>query len=82
MAFKGFPTKEALDLARCHTSKARLTHEEVAEDVHDQMIHIDDWAAAQYQLQELDPKAEDGDTLDRLSHIDGVADEYRALKRR
>lgn len=74
-----FPTKRALDLARTHTTKARLTHEQVAEDIISAGVHIQDWQAAQYELSGIDPNDEDGDTLDALSHIDEVADEYYAI---
>jgi len=81
MAFEKFPTQKALDLARNHCSRGqRWTHEQIAQDILDEMVHPDDWRAAAIRIQGLDENAEDGETLDFLSHIDEVIDEHCALK--
>lgn len=77
MAFKGFPTPEALELASIHCERGvKRTHELVAADIHKQGLHIDDWTAAVRQLSGIDPNAEDRATLEAEAHIYAVDDAY------
>lgn len=72
-----FPTKEAIDLAKQHNTRgARYYHKDIAEQILEQGIHIDDYQAAQYQVQGLDPNSERPRDLEAMSHIEQVQDEY------
>lgn len=78
---KRFPTDEAMELADLHHSVyndqgSRVYPAQIAEDIHEAGLHIDDWGKAFRQLQGIDPNAEDGETLGHESMIWEVEEAY------
>lgn len=82
MAFNGFPTEAALDLASIHCDPyGKITHAEVANDIHEAGLHLDDWTAAVRQIEGItDPDAEDRKTDEIETNIYIVGDHYYAKR--